>query len=134
MLRWEANSAADTMDGQLEAIRQDILSAKTEVGVIKRNIQQDLAAAKETKNIKSEKLLSDMLLRLDNQLLHLNNQLLSVPHKESTLLHGQAPSKPCLQLVCAGDCIAALVCTRSGSVTADSLWVSSKRLLCRPYD
>ncbi|DBB00231.1 TPA: hypothetical protein ACH3X1_014060 [Trebouxia sp. C0004] len=75
------------MDGQLEAVRQDIGSVKDKILAI----EQDLAAAKEAKHGEREKSLFDMLLSL-------NNQLLSLQEKENILLRSQAPSKPCFQL------------------------------------
>ena len=77
-----------TMDGQLEAVRQDICSVKDKIV----KTEQDLAAAKEAKNGEREKSVFDMLLSL-------NNQLLSLNEKENILLRSQAPSKPCFQLV-----------------------------------
>ena len=76
------------MDNQLKEVRHRIRKAEVEIVEVK----QDLAAAKEAKNVEREKSLFDMLLSL-------NNQLLSLQEKENILLRSQAPSKLCLQLV-----------------------------------
>ncbi|DBB14526.1 TPA: hypothetical protein ACH3X3_004806 [Trebouxia sp. C0006] len=68
------------MDGQLEAVRQDIGSVKDKILAI----EQDLAAAKEAKHGEREKSLFDMLLSV-------NNQLLSLQEKENILLRSRAP-------------------------------------------
>jgi len=88
------------MDGQLEAVRQDIGSVKDKILAI----EQDLAAAKEAKHGEREKSLFDMLLSV-------NNQLLSLQEKENILLRSQAPSKPCFQLVCNGLPVFTSCCT-----------------------
>ena len=80
-----------TMGSQLEAVRQDIRSVKDELVEIK----QDLAAAKKAKNAQQERKLFDLLLCL-------NNQLSGLQEEKNILLRGQAPGKPCLQLVHTG--------------------------------
>ena len=87
-----------TMDSQLEAVRQDIRSVKDELVEIK----QDLAAAKKAKNAEQERKLFDLLLSLNNQLSGLHNQLSGLQEEKKILLRGQAPGKPCLQLVHTG--------------------------------
>ncbi len=75
------------MDGQLEAVRQDIRSVKDEIVEVK----QELAIAKQAENKEKEKLLFELLLSL-------NNQLSGLHEKENILLRSQAQSKPYLQL------------------------------------
>ena len=82
----------NSVDNELEEVRHRIRKAKVELVEVK----QDLAAAKEAKNVEREKSPFDMLLSLNNQLLSLNNQLLSLQEKENILLRSQAASKPCL--------------------------------------
>ena len=62
------------MDGQLEAVRQDIGSVKNEIIKTK----QDLAAAEQAGNKEKERVLWDLLLSLNNQLSGLNNRGLLV--------------------------------------------------------
>ena len=71
------------MDGQLEAVRQDMRTVKDEIVEVK----QGLAVAEHAHNA---------------LLLSLNNQLLSLSEKENILLRNQAPSMPCLQPVHTG--------------------------------
>jgi len=85
-----------SMDGQLEALRQDIGSVKDEIAKTK----QDLAAAEQARNKEEKRVLLDLLLSLNNQLLSLNNQLLSLNNQllslkeeKNILLRRQAPSK-----------------------------------------
>ena len=92
------------MDGQLEAVRQDIGSVKDEIVKTK----QDLAATEQAGNKEKERVLLDLLLSL-------NNQLLSLQEKENILLRSQAPSKPCLQLVLTGLPVFTSCCTPFGS-------------------
>lgn len=68
------------MDGQLEAVRQDMRSVKDKIAEVK----QGLAVAEHAHNA---------------LLLSLNNQLLSLQEEKNILLRSQAPSKPCIQLV-----------------------------------
>ena len=72
-----------TMDSQLEAVRHKILKVEGKI----ENYEQDLAAAKETKNGEQERKLFDMLLSL-------NKQLSSLQEKENILMRSLAPSKP----------------------------------------
>ena len=88
------------MDGQLEAVRQDIGSVKDKIV----KTEQDLAAAKEAKNGDREKSLFDMLLSL-------NNQLSGLQEEKNILLRSQAPSKPCFQLVRTGSPVFTSYCT-----------------------
>ena len=83
------------MDSQLEAIQQRVCTVE---GRLIR-AEQDLAAAEQAGNKEKESKLFDLLLSLNNQLLSLNNQLGGLQEKENILLRGQAPGKPCLQLV-----------------------------------
>ena len=76
------------MNGQLEAVRQDIGSVKDDIIKTK----QDLAVAEQAGNKDKERLLFDLLLSL-------NKQLSSLQEKEDILLRGQAPGKHCLELV-----------------------------------
>jgi len=76
-----------TMDGQLEAVRQDIGSVKDEIVKTK----QDLAAAKEAKNAEHESKLLDLLLTL-------NTQLNGLQEEKNILLRRQAPSKHAFSL------------------------------------
>ena len=76
------------MDGQLEAVRQDIGSVKNEIIKTK----QDLAAAEQAGNKEKERVLWDLLLSL-------NNQLSGLQEEKNILLRSQAPSKP-LPLAC----------------------------------
>ncbi len=69
------------MDGQLEAVRQDIRSVQERI--IK--YEQDLAAAKEARNGEQERLLFQLLVGLQEE--------------KNILLRGQAPGKHCLELV-----------------------------------
>ncbi len=82
------------MDGQLEALRQDIGSVKDEIAKTK----QDLAAAEQARNKEEKRVLLDLLLSLNNQLLSLNNQLLSLKEEKNILLRRQAPSKHAFSL------------------------------------
>ena len=76
------------MDSQLEAIQQRVCTVE---GRLVR-AEQDLAAAEQAGNKEKESKLFDLLLSL-------NNQLGGLQEKENILLRGQAPGKPCLQLV-----------------------------------
>ncbi|KAL0049129.1 hypothetical protein WJX82_007188 [Trebouxia sp. C0006] len=78
--RWQATWLLSTIDGQLEAVRQDIGSVKDEIVKTK----QDLAATEQAGNKEKERVLLDLLLSL-------NNQLLSLQEKENILLRSQAP-------------------------------------------
>lgn len=80
-----------TMDGQLEAVRQDICDVKGNIA----KIEQNLAAAEQPRNGDQENIHLQLLLTL-------NTQLSSLQEKENILLRSQAPSKPCLQLVHTG--------------------------------
>lgn len=71
------------MDGQLEAVRQDMHTVKDEIAEVK----QSLAVAEHAHNA---------------LLLSLNNQLLSLQEEKNILLRSQAPSKACLWLVHSG--------------------------------
>ena len=75
------------MDGELEAVRQDIGSVKDEIV----KTEQDLAAAEQAGNKEKERVLLDLLLSLHNQLLSLNEQ-------KNILLRRQAPSKHAFSL------------------------------------
>ncbi|KAL3158676.1 hypothetical protein ABBQ32_011418 [Trebouxia sp. C0010 RCD-2024] len=70
------------MDGQLEAVRQDIGSVKDKIVKTK----QDLAAAKEARNEEQERLFFQLLLSL-------NNQLSGLQEEKNILLRSQAPSQ-----------------------------------------
>ncbi|DBA81746.1 TPA: hypothetical protein ACH3X1_007481 [Trebouxia sp. C0004] len=63
--RWKANSLLTTMDGQLEAVRQDIRNVQERIV----KYEQKLATAERAGNKEEEKSLFDMLLTLNNQLL-----------------------------------------------------------------
>ena len=80
----------NTMESQLEAVRQDIHRAEDEIVETK----QDLARAIRAGNKEKERLLFELLLNL-------NNQLRGLQEKKSILrsCRSQAPGKPCLQLV-----------------------------------
>ena len=89
------------MESQLEAVRQDIRSAKDKI----LETEQDLTIAKQAGNRGGEeevKFLRGQLLSLNGQLLSLNNQLSGMQEEKNILLRGQAPGKPCLQLVHTG--------------------------------
>ena len=79
------------MDGQLEAVRQDICDVKGKIA----KTEQNLAAAEQPGNGDQENIHLQLLLTL-------NTQLSTLQEKENILLRSQAPSKPCLQLVHTG--------------------------------
>ena len=70
------------MDGQLEALRQDIGSVKDEIA----KTRQDLAAAEQARNNEDKRVLLDLLLNLSKLLLCREEQ-------QTILLRRQAPSK-----------------------------------------
>ncbi|KAL3156252.1 hypothetical protein ABBQ32_012527 [Trebouxia sp. C0010 RCD-2024] len=78
-----------TTDSQLEAVRQDIRSAKDEIVQIKQDLtiaKQDLATAKQANDKEKERFLCDLLLGL-------NNQLSGLQEEKNILLRSQAPSQ-----------------------------------------
>ena len=83
-------------------LRGKIVNTEQELAAAK----EDLAAAKDAKNGEQERLLFQLLLSLNNQLGDLNkqlgglnNQLGGLQEEKIILMHEQAPSKHCLQLV-----------------------------------
>ena len=88
------------MDGQLEAVRQDIQDVKDEIVEVK----QKLAAAEQAHNVEKEKSFFDLLLSL-------NNQLSGLQEEKNILLRNQAPNKPCLWLVHIGLPVFTSCCT-----------------------
>lgn len=98
-----------TMNSQLEAVQQRICTVK---GRILRS-QQDLVAAKEAKNEKQERLLYELLLSPYTQVNALYKQLNGLQEKKNILLHSQAQSKPCLQVLHAGLPVFASCCSPS---------------------
>lgn len=86
----------NVMESLLEAVRQDICSAKDEIVEVK----QELAIAKQAGKKgggEEARFLRRRLEKLDTQLLSLN--------EENILLRSQAPGKQCLELVLACDFI-----------------------------
>ena len=75
------------MDGQLEALRQDIGSVKVEIA----KTRQDLAAAEQARNDEVKRVHLDLLLNLSKLLLCREEQ-------QTILLRRQAPSKHAFSL------------------------------------
>lgn len=73
------------MDGQLEAVRQEIRDVKGKIAKTEQNL------AEHAHNAEKEKSFLDLLLSL-------NNQLSGLQEEKNILLRHQAPSKPYLQL------------------------------------
>ena len=84
----------NTMEIQLEAVRQDIRDVKDEIVEVK----QELAIAKQAGTKGDEEEVRFLRGRLEK----LDSQLLNLQEKENILLRSQAPSKPCLWLVHTG--------------------------------
>ena len=80
-----------TMDIQLEEVRHRACKVEDSI----KDVQQDLATARQAKDKVQERVHSELLLDY-------NKQLLSLQDKENILLHGQPSCKPCLQLVMTG--------------------------------
>lgn len=80
-----------TMDSQLEEVRHRARKVEDNI----TDVQQDLATARQAKDVVQERVFSELLLNY-------NKQLLSLQEKETILLHRQTSSKPCLQLVFTG--------------------------------
>ena len=87
----------NVMESLLEAVRQDICSAKDEIVEVK----QELAIAKQVGNKGGEEEVRFLPRRLEK----LDTQLLSLNEKENILLRSQAPGKQCLELMLACDFI-----------------------------
>ncbi len=77
------------MDGQLEALTQDIGSVKDEIA----KTRQDLAAAEQARNNEDKRVLLDLLLNLSKLLLCREEQ-------QTILLRRQAPSKHAFRHSC----------------------------------
>lgn len=98
------------MESQLEAVRQEIRSAKDEIVEVK----QELAIAKQAGNKGGEKEVRFLRGRLEK----LDSQMLSLNEKENILLRSQAPGKQCLELVLACDVIVLHSISVNNSVSA----------------
>ena len=94
------------MDGQLEAVRQDIGSVKNEIIKTK----PDLAAAEQAGNKEKERVLWDVLLNL-------NNQLSGLQEEENIAKHHVSPASACTcWLTCVHIMLHSIQCKRSCSM------------------